>query len=552
MSLRLKPHEYLAVARAFERLLPTIRMATDQRSIRMARANWTPFTTRSDTIGALNSATGRKLYGKAAEKALAQQPAPTTQEPPTSPRAPAKPEAPPAPRQPAATAKQATGKKPTKSKGVPGFKPSTATEQSVSAALPAHAASIGTTVPDLATSYGFADEQELISTSAAAKDAGFGSIEEASAATGAAVGTDLAKALAGGKKTPNADDDLALVGFGDAGYRGFKAATRTETNVHNKLTKLASSKGTTIPELAKKHGFADPTELVRTLAAAHDAGFKRLSEAVKKQGAKVGTPLAKSFNVDSKPLRGESIQKPFDLDPKKIQQAKDDAAELRELTGHGDKPDDSDKPSGTAALTSKFDKFLTDNKLVKGKIPEVHQQRVAKAVKHISSRMPDHIAEEVAKNIKHFVIGDKSQAEEVYKLIGGNTDHTIDGKKAALGGFYGFGSGVMCVTSTLGGTVAQNDRESRLVRESLAHEMTHALDDSKGYSKSPEWQSAWQSDIKEGKVVLSEYAKTNALEGFAEVGRYLWGTGGKGDTADDLKQSMPNVYAFLTENGLVK
>lgn len=82
--------------------------------------------------------------------------------------------------------------------------------------------------------------------------------------------------------------------------------------------------------------------------------------------------------------------------------------------------------------------------------------------------------------------------------------------------------------------------------EIYAHEFTHALDGPmKEMSRSAEWQKAYKDEIAGGR--LSEYAKNNEAEGFAEFGRLLYGSGYK---RSKIEEQFPKAAAFFRSREL--
>ncbi len=79
-----------------------------------------------------------------------------------------------------------------------------------------------------------------------------------------------------------------------------------------------------------------------------------------------------------------------------------------------------------------------------------------------------------------------------------------------------------------------------------AHELTHAIDAKGRFSKTTEWREAWQDEIVD-QGLLTEYGKTQAIEGFAEVGRAIYGGGV--DLAE-VERVIPRCARFFRDNGL--
>lgn len=92
-----------------------------------------------------------------------------------------------------------------------------------------------------------------------------------------------------------------------------------------------------------------------------------------------------------------------------------------------------------------------------------------------------------------------------------------------------------------------------------AHELTHAIDSGRRFSNHSDWHDAYATEIrgdvdpdtpgvKLGWGRLSEYARTDAVEGFAEFGRALYGSD---VTHRGLRESFPKCYSFFKKRGLV-
>lgn len=79
-----------------------------------------------------------------------------------------------------------------------------------------------------------------------------------------------------------------------------------------------------------------------------------------------------------------------------------------------------------------------------------------------------------------------------------------------------------------------------------AHELGHAVDADDKFSSKVAWKNAWESDIFNGKHLLSNYARESPSEGFAEVYRVLVEHG-----VDSVKNDFPNVHKFLSKEGLI-
>lgn len=83
-----------------------------------------------------------------------------------------------------------------------------------------------------------------------------------------------------------------------------------------------------------------------------------------------------------------------------------------------------------------------------------------------------------------------------------------------------------------------------------AHELTHALDGGHFGTKisaSKEWQHAWRDEIV-GADQISDYAKHNPSEGFAEFGRLVFT---QGKSAAEIRKAFPRSAAIWDKHGLL-
>lgn len=123
-----------------------------------------------------------------------------------------------------------------------------------------------------------------------------------------------------------------------------------------------------------------------------------------------------------------------------------------------------------------------------------------------------------------------------------------------LDGLEDSGGNVDADSDTLSSRTARGHSQ---VQGTYAHEMTHAIDgpDLK-HSSSPEWQRAYELEIKQQRVGkyggktyrLSAYAAQNASEGFAEFGRLMYSTDVDHET---IRKAMPRSYNYWKGQGLI-
>jgi hypothetical protein len=90
------------------------------------------------------------------------------------------------------------------------------------------------------------------------------------------------------------------------------------------------------------------------------------------------------------------------------------------------------------------------------------------------------------------------------------------------------------------------------IHETYAHELSHAIDGPRyEHSGSHEWERAWHEEIGHPQsrkpASLSAYARTSAAEGFAEMGRLVYGT----DTdRGAIEKRFPKCVAYWKKAGL--
>lgn len=99
--------------------------------------------------------------------------------------------------------------------------------------------------------------------------------------------------------------------------------------------------------------------------------------------------------------------------------------------------------------------------------------------------------------------------------------------------------------------VGPREGEVHTQHEIYAHEMSHVLDSStlhERHSDSKEWQAAWKKEMVDSGH-LSEYAKTEPSEGWAEFGRAVLM---KPESHGYLQKRFPGCFSYWQKHGLVK
>lgn len=77
------------------------------------------------------------------------------------------------------------------------------------------------------------------------------------------------------------------------------------------------------------------------------------------------------------------------------------------------------------------------------------------------------------------------------------------------------------------------------------HELGHALDGREKHSSRIEWRDAWKGEIKQTFHELSDYAKTSAVEGWAEYARLVFAQ------PQIAKAMFPKCWKYWENQGFV-
>lgn len=108
-------------------------------------------------------------------------------------------------------------------------------------------------------------------------------------------------------------------------------------------------------------------------------------------------------------------------------------------------------------------------------------------------------------------------------------------------GHRGHGQGKLYLN---GGTTQSTGPKT--TAEIYAHEFAHAVDGTQyEYSSTPEWQAAWEREIKPTEWP-TKYAATNPRDGFAEFGRMIFL-----DRHDEARTKFPACWKFWQDKGLI-
>lgn len=171
---------------------------------------------------------------------------------------------------------------------------------------------------------------------------------------------------------------------------------------------------------------------------------------------------------------------------------------------------------------------------------EIKPTPVSPTTAKVLSRLPRTAYERLSSRVTRFEEAPTVEAV-TDAWYAGEPGHT--GKRTPCFGFYDPVDGRLLVGPG-GPNVDQ--------QETLAHEIGHAIDQSDDrkhfqLSGDPEFVQAWKSEM--GRGQLSNYARTDEVEGFAEACRLAFGTEGGMET---FRSQFPLCYAYFKRTGLVE
>lgn len=175
------------------------------------------------------------------------------------------------------------------------------------------------------------------------------------------------------------------------------------------------------------------------------------------------------------------------------------------------------------------------------------------ALNEIFSKMPPKALERLSENLNRIDWArDTPEVTRKWEAIVGSSSSS----SGNVQGFYQHGLGIATLdglTSKTNAPAFGTSRSTRSIRNIVgvyAHELAHSLDDWHIHSDSIEWKDAYKSEINKRSKPLSNYATTNASEGFAEFGRLLYGA-----PQADLKaaeKQFPKCFAFWRKRGFLE
>ncbi len=173
--------------------------------------------------------------------------------------------------------------------------------------------------------------------------------------------------------------------------------------------------------------------------------------------------------------------------------------------------------------------------------------------------MPEEAVNRIARNLNKVLWApDVPSVNRAFEKISG--EKLLPGQ--ITNGFYATGSGTMCVdgpTYVTQQSGAYNETEGvPNMRGTYSHELGHAIDGhGEEFSSSKEWKDSYEKEIvgdKSQAPSLSEYARTDPSEGFAEFCRLIYGSGfshGSDKQIHSVMRRMPRCFYFFRSRGLL-
>jgi hypothetical protein len=119
-------------------------------------------------------------------------------------------------------------------------------------------------------------------------------------------------------------------------------------------------------------------------------------------------------------------------------------------------------------------------------------------------------------------------------------------EKGRVGGFVSHDRITGSVEVNLDGGSETDAKNPEKAQGIYSHELGHAIDAGRRFSEDAKWKAAWKSEIFNGRVMLSRYARESPTEGFAEFHRALCFKGLPATMA-----AYPKCCAFLKAKGLI-
>lgn len=224
------------------------------------------------------------------------------------------------------------------------------------------------------------------------------------------------------------------------------------------------------------------------------------------------------------------------------------------LTGKIDDPDNG-------LSEEQREEYRQGTRRILGRMPEIAHQKIKENLKRVSY-YPNNQA--VTEAVSHEIYdlepkGPRSWFRRILDYISG-TDAMREAEadryelqrlsfvlSNTMAGAYMDGSGKLFLDGGIGIDRFMDKTDSGTAEFVHAHELGHVIDNKGVYSQHPDWQIAYQEEVKQDTDPLTKYAKINASEGWAEFNRALYGGGV--DKAE-IEKKFPRCSKFVKEQGL--
>jgi hypothetical protein len=164
-----------------------------------------------------------------------------------------------------------------------------------------------------------------------------------------------------------------------------------------------------------------------------------------------------------------------------------------------------------------------------GSLSPDQRREFAKDSQEIMQRMAPAAAAEAWGNVDKIVVA--KDAAQLSQWIGADSHHA-----AAA---YDAGTKTLLIN-------AAASAEDRIGH--IAHELSHAIDRDGIASNSDEWKDAWRTELAGGK--FGKQAAIDPAEGFAEIGRALWGQGKYSQS--QIAKTFPKTAKIFIDNRLLR
>jgi SPP1 gp7 family putative phage head morphogenesis protein len=188
------------------------------------------------------------------------------------------------------------------------------------------------------------------------------------------------------------------------------------------------------------------------------------------------------------------------------------------------------------------------NKARRSDLPDDLKDTIERAITRVFRDMPEKAIERMGENLSN--VSFYPTPEALTRRWEKDTGLRKTGS-GVVNGYFNHNTGEAVLDGPVWKTNAPGlGGDQKNVYGAYAHELTHALDKGLSLSSTAEWTSAYSDEIanpKSPRTTLSEYAKTNTAEGFAEFGRMLYGS--EVDRVQ-AERKFQKCFSFFRSRGL--